>query len=122
MNRLRADPRLPAYLIAGFGALVAAIVTGQHELAALGAPFVALVAIGLGDRKPAGVRVEVMLHEGRVIEGDVVTGEAHVDWDGEAEVDVVLSGSPGVAPVEPAPVADWSVSARRGPVIGRAHV
>lgn len=115
-GRLRADPRLPAYLIAGFGALVAAIVTGQHELAALGAPFVALAAIGLGDRQPAAIRAEVVLHGGRVIEGDVVTGEAYVDWDGEAEVDVVLSGSHGVVPVERGSMIGWSVKARRGPV------
>lgn len=115
-GRLRADPRLPAYLIAGFGALVAAIVTGRHELAALGAPFIALAAIGLGDRKPAGLTAKVMLRGERVIEGDLVEGEAVFDWDGEAEVDVMLTGCHGVTPVDPAPVVGWSLNARRGPV------
>ena len=45
-GRWRPDPRLPAYLVGGFGALIAAIVSGHNELAALGAPFIALAAIG----------------------------------------------------------------------------
>lgn len=114
--RPRADPRLTAYLTAGLGALIAAIVTGQYELAALGAPFVALAAIGLGDRRPAGLRADVVLHTQRVLEGDIVSGDVRVDWDGDAEVDVVLGASNGVEPVDPAPVAAWSVRARRGPV------
>jgi uncharacterized protein (DUF58 family) len=51
-----------------------------------------------------------------VLEGDPVEGEAHVDWDGDAEVDVILSGWLGVSPVDPAPVVGWSLPAGRGPV------
>jgi len=114
-GRRRADPRLTAYLIAGFGALVAAIATGQAGFAALGAPFIALAAIGLTDREPAGFRGGVTLQADRVIEGDDVEGEAWVDWDGDAEVEVMLTGCRAVTPLEPGPVTAWTLSGR-GPV------
>lgn len=114
--RLRADPRLPAYLIAGLGALIAAIATGRHELAALGAPFVALAAIGLAHRGPTELRGRVTLRGERAVEGEDVEGEVRIDWDGEAEVDVILAGGRGVTPVDPAPVIGWSLPVGRGPV------
>jgi uncharacterized protein (DUF58 family) len=116
LERRRADPRLPAYLIAGFGALITAIATGRHELAALGAPFLALAAIGLADRRPPNVRTSIALDAERMIEGDEVGGAAHIDWDGVAVVDVMLSGLHGVTAVEPAPVVGWSLAAGRGPI------
>ena len=116
VRRPRPDPRLPAYLVAGFGALFAAIALGQHELAAIGAPFLALAAIGLADRDPPAVRGEVSLHADRAVEGDVLEGEAYVDWQGEAEVDVILDGWHGVEPEDPAPVIGWSLPVGRGPV------
>lgn len=115
VRRRRPDPRLPAYLVAGFGALIVAIATGWHELAALGAPFVALAAIGLSDREPVRVRGQVTLSTDRAVEGDVIEGEACVDWDGEAEVDVMLADGHGVTPEDPAPVVGWSLPAGRGP-------
>lgn len=115
-GRRRADPRLPAYLIAGLGALVVAIATGRPELAALGAPFVALAAIGLLDRIPARPRGAVSLASERVLEGDVVEGKVRLDWDGEAEVDVMLARGLGVTAVDPAPVTGWSLPRGRGPV------
>jgi uncharacterized protein (DUF58 family) len=114
-GRRRADPRLTAYMVAGFGALVAAIATGQASLAALGAPFLALAAIGLLDREPTGFVGAVTLHTGRVIEGDIVEGEARVDWDGEAEVDVILTGCRAVTALEPAHLFAWSLRGK-GPV------
>lgn len=110
----RADPRLPAYLVAGFGAMVVAIATGEHILASLGAPFLVLAALGLPRRPPTRVRGRVELSEARVIEGDPVVGEVHVSWDGEAEVDVFLAGWRGVASVDPAPEVGWSLSATQG--------
>ena len=112
---LRADPRLPAYLIAGFGGLVVAIATGQHAVAALGAPFLALAAIGVFQREPGRVRGVVTLSAERVIEGDAVDGTAHVEWDGEAEVDVMLAGLRGVMAEQPEPVIGWSLPRGRGP-------
>ena len=115
VRRRRPDPRLPAYLVAGFGALIIAIATGQPELAALGAPFVALAAIGLMDREPVRVRGHVSLHRDQAVEGDLIEGEAYVDWDGEAEVDVILSGGHGVTPEDPSPIVGWSLPVGRGP-------
>lgn len=115
-GRQRADPRLPAYLIGGFGALIAAITTGQQELAALGAPLLVLAAAGLIDREPARLRGSVSLNAERVIEGDVVAGEVWIDWDGEAQVDVVLADLRGVTPVEPANAVGWSLPSGHGPV------
>jgi len=114
--RRRADPRLPVYLVAGFGALIAAIATGQYGLASLGAPFLALAAAGLTRREPAGLRGEVRLRGDRVVEGDLIEGEVVVDWQGEAEVEVVLTGWRGVVPVSPSPAVGWSLPAGSGPV------
>jgi uncharacterized protein (DUF58 family) len=115
-----ADPRLPAYLIAGFGALLAAIATGQAVLAALAAPFLALAALGLrghgrSGHGRSGLTGSVELATERAIEGDVVEGAVHVEWQGEAEIDVLLAGWHGVAPVDPAPVIGWSLALGRGP-------
>jgi uncharacterized protein (DUF58 family) len=112
----RPDPRLPAYLVAGFGALILAMATGQPELAALGAPFLVLVAMGLAPGEPPGLRGEVRLPETSAVEGDMVEGELSVDWEGLAEVDVILSGWRGVTPLEPAPLVGWSLPLGKGPV------
>ena len=114
--RRRADPRLPAYVVAGFGGLILAIATGQRELAALGAPFLALAALGLFPREPGGIRGEVRLQESLATEGDVVEGEVSVEWEEVAEVDVILAGWRGVTPVDPAPVVGWSLPPGKGPV------
>jgi uncharacterized protein (DUF58 family) len=107
---------LPAYLVAGFGGLVAAIATGQAALAALGAPFVVLSALGLMHRQALGATGSVALTEARVIEGDVVAGDVVVDWDGEAEVEVMLTAWRGVTPVDPSGEVAWALPAGRGPV------
>jgi uncharacterized protein (DUF58 family) len=112
--RRRADPRLPAYLAAGLGALIASITTGQAEFAALGAPFVALAAIGLIHRSPVRLRGSVSLSAERVIEGDIIEGEIRLDWDGDAEITVLLTGLRGVTAIEPAS-ASWALE-ERGPV------
>ncbi|MGI9628243.1 MAG: DUF58 domain-containing protein [Longimicrobiales bacterium] len=113
--RRRADPRLPGYLMAGLGAMIASIATGQHELAALGAPFLALAAIGLADRHPVETTGQVTLPHDLVIEDDVVSGQVSVDWEGEAEVEIMLAGWKGITPVEPAPNIRWSLPQRTGP-------
>lgn len=112
--RRRADPRLPAYLIAGFGALIGAIATGRPELAALGAPFLALAARGLVDRRAIPVTGRVEVSGDVVIEGDEVEGSAVVSWRATARVEVMLSGSRGVTPLEPAPVVGWSLQPTDG--------
>jgi len=114
--RRRPDPRLAPYLIAGFAPLFVAIATGRHELAALGAPFLALAVMGLVGWEPGRLRGGVTVGAERAIEGDVVEGTVDVDWDGVAEVNVVLHGWRGVAPLDPAPELRWSLPAGRGPV------
>jgi uncharacterized protein (DUF58 family) len=116
VTRRRPDPRLPAYLVGGFGALVAAIAAGQPEVAALGVPFLVLLGMGLMDREPVAVSGEVRLLQERGVEGDVLEGEVYVEWDQEAEVDVMLAGGHGMTPVEPSPVVGWSLPLGRGPV------
>lgn len=106
---LRPDPRLPAYLVAGLGAVVLAIATQRHELVALGAPFIALLALGLRDRRPLNLRGQVTLRTDRATEGDEIDGTIDLEWDGEAEVDVMLAGGRGMEPVEPSPVLGWSL-------------
>ena len=115
-GRRRADPRLPAYLVAGFGGLVAAIATGQAGLAALGAPFLVLLALGLVRREPPGATGRVEFEETRVIEGDVVQGEIVLEWEGEAEIEVILTAWRGVTPLDPAGEVAWALPAGRGPV------
>lgn len=111
----RSDPRLPGYLVAGFGGLLAALVTGQPEFAALGAPFAVLAAAGLRRGGPVNVRGRVSLDGTRVLEGDLLKGEVRIEWNEEAEVDVRLAGWRGVRPVDPAPVVGWSLPPGAGP-------
>ncbi|MEZ4423586.1 MAG: DUF58 domain-containing protein [Gemmatimonadota bacterium] len=117
--RWRADPRLPAYLVAGFGALVAALATGQAVLVALGAPFLVLAALGLSDREPFALAGAVELDALRAVEGGEVAGTVTVEWRGDADVDVLLTGARGVTPVDPAPVLAWSLPAASGPATFR---
>ncbi|HEX6363632.1 MAG TPA: DUF58 domain-containing protein [Albitalea sp.] len=121
-GRRRADPRLPGYLVGGFGGLILAIVTGQPELAALAAPFLALAALGVVDARPHAVTGSVTLRTDRVIEGDIVEGEISVEWDGVAEIDILLAGGHGIVPVEPAHAIGWSLPPGRGPVTRRFRV
>lgn len=115
LARRRADPRLPAYLIAGFGALVAAIALGSGEVAALGAPFLALAAAGLAPPRLERLTGSVTVDIDRVIEGAAIEGLVSVDWDGVAEVDVMLDGWQGLEPDDPGPFVAWALPAGTGP-------
>lgn len=111
----RSDPRLSAYLASGLAALVLALAVGEPVWAALGAPFLALGAMGmLGDR-PRDLTGTVQVRSTRVLEGDHIEGRIRVDWDGPLEVDVHLAGGRGVTPEDPSPVVQWSLSAGPGP-------
>jgi uncharacterized protein (DUF58 family) len=83
---------------------------GQPRLAALGAPFLTLAAIGLLVREPAGLSGDVVLAADRVIEGDEVEGEVRIDWRGEADVELLLAGCRPITPLDPQPVIGWSLS------------
>jgi uncharacterized protein (DUF58 family) len=114
--RWHTDPRVPAYLLSGFGGLGVAIATGQYEWAAMGTALLVVVALGLIGRKPGGATGRVVLDTLRVIEQDEIPGEICVDWDGVAEVDVLLAGQRGVAPVDPPDLTGWTLPAGVGPV------
>ena len=113
---VRPDPRLPAYMIAGLGAIVLAIVSQRHELVALGAPFLALVAMGLRDRRPLDIRGSITLDRDRATEGDEIDGVIELEWNGPAEVDVMLAGGRGMIPVEPVDLTGWSLPSGSEPV------
>lgn len=115
-SRRRVDPRLPAYLFAGFLGLLAALSTGRPELAAIGAPFLTLAALALVTGAAGKAAGEVTIKAARVIEGSDVEGVALVDWEGEAEVDVMLVGWRGITPLDPAPSIAWALPRSRGPV------
>ena len=114
--RGRADPHLVAYLGVGCAALVGAVVIGRAELAAIAAPLVALGLWGVVDTSPPAPRAAAELLAARALEGDEVHGTVTVDWDGTAEIDVLVEGLPGVTAVEPAPTLGWSLPALAGPV------
>jgi uncharacterized protein (DUF58 family) len=107
---------LIAYLVAGIASLLGAILAGRAELAAVGAPFAALALLGLADRRPPRVRAAVTVAAHRALEGDEIAGTVTVDWDGVAELDIVVDRLPGVAAVEPEPTLGWSLPALTGPV------
>lgn len=114
---LRSDPRLASYLVVGLATLLFATVTGQASLATLGAPFLVLAVWGLTRPPPGGLKGHVELAAQRAIEESDIEGEIHVDWEGEAEVDVILAGARGVRPVDPEPATAWSLPLGRGPVV-----
>ncbi len=116
VDRLRPDPRLPAYLAGGLGVIVFAIASGNASLVALGAPLLVLAALGLYPRPPGDPRARLELEDVRALESDVIPGEIEIDWQGVAEVDVIVTDLRGLEPVDPAPVLGWSLPAGTGPV------
>jgi uncharacterized protein (DUF58 family) len=116
LDRARPDPRLAAYVGAAALGLVGTLVSGRFELAAIAAPFALLAVAGLADRQPPAVRGRVTLDTERALEGDEVHGVVTLDWEGEAELDVLVTPLPGVDPIDPAPTLGWALPASRGPV------
>lgn len=115
LARRRADPRLPAYLIGGFGALLAAIALGSGEIAAVGAPLLALAAAGLAPRRLGPIAGSIEVGDDPVIEGATIEGVVTVEWSGVAEVDVMIDGWQGVTPDDPEPFVAWALPAGTGP-------
>jgi uncharacterized protein (DUF58 family) len=111
-----ADPRLPAYLVAGFAGLLGAVTLGRVELAAIGAPFLLLAALGVAGRRPPAVTGSVRLAMERAVQGDMVEGAVELEWEGEAELDVMLAGGHGVTAIEPTPDVAWHLPVGSGPV------
>jgi uncharacterized protein (DUF58 family) len=84
------DGRLVPWCALALGGLGAAIVAAQPALAALAAPFVAALALGLRRRKPVQVRARVTLYEAQVLEGDAVTGRVELEWDEPLEARAIV--------------------------------
>ena len=110
------DDRLIAYSIMGLGGLIAAVITGQSALAALSAPFVLALALGLRRTGPLSLRARAVLDADQVLEGDIVGGRVELDWDGMLELQVLVTPLGGVDAVDPEPALSWSLPATRGPV------
>jgi uncharacterized protein (DUF58 family) len=107
--RTRADRRLRAYLVAGLGGLLAAVLFGAPSLAALGAPFLVLAARGLAPHPPFHVRGALTLETSRLIEGETVECQLFVEWEGDAEVEALVADLRGVAPDEEGGILRWAV-------------
>jgi uncharacterized protein (DUF58 family) len=112
--RTRADRRLGGYLVAGLGGLLGAVLFGVPTLAALGAPFLALAARGLAPQSPFRARGSLELDTTRVMEGEVVECELSVEWDGEAEVEAVVTDLRGVGPEEDGASLRWATEGAEG--------
>jgi uncharacterized protein (DUF58 family) len=69
VNR-EASPKVTAYAALGGIALIAALVTRRPELAAIGVPFLLLLAVGLIGTVDPEVRASVRVERDRVIEGE----------------------------------------------------
>ncbi|WP_147502721.1 hypothetical protein, partial [Acinetobacter baumannii] len=68
MNRA-ASPKLTAYAALGGLALIAALVLGRPELAAMGAPFLLLLGVGVLGTADPELRASVHVDQDRLIEG-----------------------------------------------------
>ncbi|HZO62684.1 MAG TPA: DUF58 domain-containing protein [Gaiellaceae bacterium] len=96
-----ASPKVTAYAALGGIALIAALVTRRPELAALGAPFLLLLAAGLLVDADPGVRASVELDRARVLEGDEVTVAIEVAAARTVErLEVLLETPPGLTVVD----------------------
>jgi uncharacterized protein (DUF58 family) len=73
-----ASPKLGAYAALTGAGLIAALVLGRPELAALAAPFALFLAAGLALAEPPEVRTVLDLAPERQIEGDPVEVELNL--------------------------------------------
>jgi uncharacterized protein (DUF58 family) len=112
----RRDQRLGAYLALGLTALAGSLATGRPELAALAAPSLVVLALGLRQRGDLRLSGDVEVAEAQVIEGDEVDGVVRITCASDLELEVWLEAGSGVEPLEPRPVLAWHRSVREGSV------
>jgi uncharacterized protein (DUF58 family) len=97
----RVSPKLGAYAGLGAFGLLAALVLGRPELAAIAAPFALIAALGLALAQEPRIAVSVTLDRERVLEGDEVTAEVEIRSRERVEhLEIVLVLPPGLALVE----------------------
>lgn len=113
------DHRLGAYCLTVAGGLVAALLSGRVELVAFAAPFV--VALLTAGRGPGHLPVElcVDLVATQIIEGDELVATVQTDvpvelLHAEPSVEVLVTPSPDLVPVEPAGRAGLHTHAGEG--------
>jgi uncharacterized protein (DUF58 family) len=96
-----AAPKLGAYAGLGAFGLLAALVLGRPELAAIAAPFALIAGIGLALAPAPRIGVSVALDRERVLEGDEVTAKVEVRSHRRLEhLEVVLVVPPGLEVVD----------------------
>jgi len=92
-----ASPRIAAYAVLGGLALVAALVTRRPELAALGAPFLLVLGVGLLTATDPELRASVALDRDRLIESDELRVEIELEATRPiARLEVLLELPPGL--------------------------
>lgn len=95
------DARLVPYGLLAMVGLGASLASGQPALAALAAPFVLALALGLRRAGPVEVTTRIVLDGDRVLEGDVVTGRLELAWGDPLDARVVLHRLKGVGVASP---------------------
>jgi uncharacterized protein (DUF58 family) len=103
-----ASPKLGAYAaLAGLG-LLAAVISGRAEAAALAAPFVVACVVGLSSRRTPDVAIRATLDRARAIEGDVV----HLDIEIAARTPLAWLQlfAPLPKELEPSAATVWGVA------------
>jgi uncharacterized protein (DUF58 family) len=102
--RRTGTPKLRAYISAAGVALVAALVLGRPELAAVAAPFVLFLVMGLALAPDPDYRTRVSLERPTAIEGELVELRVHLDCVRPADgLDIEAVLPPGLT-AEPAHV------------------
>ena len=105
MNRA-ASPKLTAYAGLGGLAFIAALVLGRPELAAMGAPFLLLLGVGVLGTADPELRASVHVDQDRLIEGDEFTAELELVAAHQIErLELLLELPPGVTVTDGNPVA-----------------
>jgi uncharacterized protein (DUF58 family) len=101
-----ASPKLTAYAALGGLALIAALVLGRPELAAMGAPFLLLLGVGVLGAADPELRASVRVDQDRLIEGDEITAELELVAAHPIErLELLLELPPGVTVTDGNPVA-----------------
>lgn len=107
----RRDQRAGAYLALGLGGLAGALATGRPELAAIAAPALVALLLGLRTRGPVHIVGDVRIERTQVIEDDELTGTVVVRAPVPMELEVWLDVGSGVVPLDPNPVLAWHLTA-----------
>jgi uncharacterized protein (DUF58 family) len=109
-----ASPKLVAYATVGGLGLLAALVTGRPELAAIALPFLAALGAALVLTADPKVEVETRLERDRLLEGDEFGVELRLDARHAVQrAEVLLVVPPGLAAVEGRNPTATYVSPRR---------